>query len=389
MNFKQLALETESYILERRRYYHANPELSEKEENTTKAIVADLQAMGLDVKVYDDIYGCVADIKGAQPGKTVALRADIDALPICEETGLDFASKNGAMHACGHDTHIAMLLGAAKMLCSVKDQLKGTVRLLFQTAEETGFGAKAMIERGALDGVDAVYGAHIWGDFDAPLVSVESGNRMASTAHFTIDVEGVSAHGSAPNLGVDAVVAASAVVMALQTYVSRNNHPLNPLVVTIGTINGGSRWNVIANKVTLDGTMRTFSKELLDKAPKDLERIAQNTAAALGAKASLKLEWLTVPVINDNEDLNAIAQNAVKKLYGEEGLGHLETLMGGEDFSFFMQKVPGVFAFIGSRNREKGLVYTNHHEKYTVDEDVLKRGAAVAAQFAFDFLAQE
>lgn len=386
MNFKELAQQTESYIIERRRYYHRHPELSEAEYETTKAIIADLKEMGLEPVTYEGMCGCVADIVGGKPGKTVALRADIDALPICEETGLDFAATNGAMHACGHDSHISMLLGAAKMLCRVKDELKGTVRLIFQPAEETGFGAPAMIKAGVLDGVDAIYGSHIWGDFDAPYVSVEAGNRMASAAMFDVTVEGVSAHGSAPNLGVDAIVAASAMIMSLQTYVSRNNNPLNPLVLTIGTIKGGSRWNVIANKVQFDGTVRTFSKDLLEGAPRAMKRILESTAAAYGAKVTFDFKWLTGPVINDNEELNTIARNAVVKLYGEEGLGHLDTMMGGEDFSFFMQKVPGVFGFIGSRNPEKGLVYTNHHEKYTVDEDVLKRGAAVYAQFAYDFL---
>ena len=251
---------------------------------------------------------------------------------------------------------------------------------------EVAEGAKAFVKQGVMEGVDAVYGAHIWGNFDAPLVSIESGNRMASAAVFDIEIEGLSAHGSAPNLGVDAIVAASAVVMALQTYVSRNNDPLNPLVLTVGTISGGQRFNVIANKVTMDGTVRTFSKELLQSAPVDIEKIVKTTAQAYGATAKFDFKWLTKPVINDNEELNSIAQNDVKKLYGEQALGHLDTMMGSEDFSEFMAEAPGVFAFIGSRNSQKDITYTNHHEKYTVDEDVLKMGSAVYAQFAYDFL---
>lgn len=389
MNFKELAEQNEEYIISQRRYFHQHPELSNEEKNTTDAIVAQLEAMGLTVKRFDGFYGCTADIVGEKPGKIVALRADIDALPIVEETGLEFASTNGCMHACGHDCHISMLLGAAKMLSENKDKLKGTVRLIFQPAEEVGIGAKQVISSGILKDVDAIYGAHIWGDFDAPYINVESGNRMASAAKFTVDVEGVSAHGSAPSLGIDAIVASSAIIMNLQTYVSRNNNPLNPLVVTVGKIDGGNRWNVVPGKTHFEGTVRTFSKELLEDAPKSMKRIVESTAEAFGAKATLNFEWLVVPVINDNEKLNAIAQNAVKKMYGEEGIGHLETLMGGEDFSFYMQEVPGVFGFIGSRNPEKGYVYTNHHEKYDVDESVLKRGAAVYAQFAYDFLDEE
>ncbi len=391
MNFKKLADKNENYIIERRRYYHQYPELSMQEIETTNSIISDLEKMGLEVKRFDGFYGCTADIIGELPGKVVALRADIDALPIKEETGLEFASTNGCMHACGHDCHIAMLLGAAKMLSENKDKLKGTVRLIFQPSEESGCqeGAQDVIRSGALDGVDAIYGSHIWGDFDAPYINVESGNRMASTAEFHVEVEGVSAHGSAPNLGVDSIVVASAIIMNLQTYVSRNNNPLNPLVVTVGKIEGGNRWNVIAGKTSFEGTVRTFSKELLEETPKAMKRIIENTAEVFGAKATMTFEWLVVPVINDNEKLNKIAQDAVKKMYGEECLRHLDTLMGGEDFSYYMQKVPGVFAFIGSRNPELNKIYTNHHEKYDVDESVLKKGAATYAQFAYDFLAQE
>lgn len=389
MNFKDLAQENENYIIERRRFYHACPEVSLQEEKTTQYIKQDLEKMGLTVNLYEGFYGLTADIVGAKPGKTVALRADIDALQICENTGLEFASTNGNMHACGHDAHIAMLLGAAKMLCETKEQLSGTVRLIFQPAEEIAQGAKAFVAQGVMKGVDAIYGAHIWGNFDAPLISIESGNRMACAARFDIEVEGLSAHGSAPNLGVDAIVAASAIVMALQTYVSRNNDPLNPLVLTVGTIHGGQRFNVIPNKVTMDGTLRTFSKTLLETAPTDIARIIENTALAYGAKASMKFEWLTKPVINDQEHLNKIAQNSVVQLYGQEALGHLDTMMGSEDYSEFMAEAPGVFAFIGSRNPNKNITYTNHHEAYTIDEEVLKRGSAVYAQFAYDFLTQK
>ncbi len=393
MNFRELAEKTESYIIDRRRYYHQHPELSEQEKNTTAAIVKDLEAMGLEVKTYESVgaYGCTADIVGAKPGKTVALRADIDALPVYEETGLEFASENvGCMHACGHDCHISMLLGAAKMLTENKDKLNGTVRLIFQPAEETGFGAPAFIKAGVLDGVDAIYGAHIWNSLAAPYVNIESGNRMASTAEFHVEIEGMSSHGSAPEDGIDAIVAMSAIIMNLQTFVSRNNSPLNPLVVSVGKVEAGSRWNVIAGKAKFEGTVRTFSKDMLEEAPKVISRIVENTAAAYGATAKLSsFKWMVVPVINDHENLVKIGQEAVKKLYGEEGLAPMQTLMGGEDFSFYMQKVPGVFGFVGSNNPETGKVYPNHHEKYDVDEEVLKRGAAVYAQFAHDFLAEE
>lgn len=385
MNFKEAAQQTENYIIRNRRYLHEHPELSEKEEKTTEYIVKELKDLGLEPRRFENCYGCYVDIKGDKSGKIVALRADIDALPIKEETGLEFASQNGCMHACGHDTHMAMLLGAVKMLNDVKSEINGTVRAIFQPSEETATGAQAVIKEGVLNGVSAIYGSHIWGNFDAPLVSVESGKRMASCSSFKIEIEGRTAHGSAPNLGVDAIVVAASVIMNLQTYVSRNNDPLNPLVLTIGTIEGGSRFNVIPGKVTMEGTVRAFDSDL-DRIPNAMRRIIDGTAETFGAKAKLDFKWMTIPVINDNEGLNTIAQNAVKKLYGEDGLGHLDTMMGSEDFSFYMGKVPGVFSFLGSRDTEKGYIYTNHQEQYTVDEGLLKRGAAVYAQFAFDYL---
>ena len=390
-NIRELAEQYNDYIIERRRYYHSCPELSGQEIHTTEALKADLEAMGVEVELCKTCHGLVGTIKGGKPGKAVvALRSDTDALPVEEKTGLPFASENpGVMHACGHDNHMAMLLGAAKILTTIRDEIPGTVKLLFQPAEETAQGAKAMIAEGVLKGVDAIYGAHIWGDFDAPYIDVSAGNRMACCDTFRITVEGSSTHGSTPHLGTDAIVAAASIIMNIQTYVSRNNDPLNPLVVTVGKIDGGQRFNIRANKVVMEGTCRTFSRKTLETIDKDLERIAANTAAAFGASASLEYQHLTTPVINDHEDLNRIARNAVIKLYGEEGLGHLPTMMGSEDFAFFMEEVPGVFGFIGSRDPEQGYIYTNHHEKYSVPEEVLQRGAAMHAQFALDFLTEK
>ena len=388
MNIKELSEKYEEYIIERRRYYHMHPELSGKEAETCKSMIEDVKALGItDIKEMSSCHGFTAVIKGGRPGRTLALRADMDALPIKEETGLPFASVNDdVMHACGHDAHMAILLGAAKILMDIKEDLCGNVKLICQPSEEYPVGAKSMVAEGAMDGVDAIYGTHVWGSVPSGCFDFTSGNRMASGDIVEITVDGVAAHGSAPNLGKDAITGAAAIVSSLQQVVSRHNDPLNPMVITLGTIKGGSRFNVIANHVFMDGTTRSFLK---GTAIEDLMRpVIEKTAEAMGVDVKFDYIYMTPPVINDNEDLNEIARNAVKKLYGENALCSTPPTMGGEDFSIYENKAPGVFGLIGTIDEEKGLIYTNHHEKFTVDESVLAKGAAVMAQFAADYLSR-
>ncbi|HIZ79994.1 MAG TPA: amidohydrolase [Candidatus Lachnoclostridium stercorigallinarum] len=390
MNFREEAEKYEQWIIEQRRFFHQCPELSQEEFNTTKEIGKRLEEMGLEPHYYEGYPGLTADIKGGKAGagtKTVALRADIDALPVEEHTGLEFCSRNnGVMHACGHDCHISMLLGGVKMLLDHRDELKGSVRILFQPAEEVAMGAKYMIQHGALDGVDAVYGAHIWGGFEAPYLNFETGPRMASCDKFTVEIEGLSAHGSAPHAGVDALTTAMHIVSEAQEIVSRYNDPLNPLVVTFGTINGGQRWNIIPNRVVMEGTVRTLSAEMRKRAEELLRSIVEHVTAIHGAKGTVTVEYLTSPVINNHEDLNKIAENAAVKMYGEGCLKHLDSMMGSEDFAFFMDEVPGIYGFLGSYDPKLGYTASNHNDCYTVDESLLKRGAAMYAQFAADYL---
>ena len=388
MDIRALAEQYESYIIEQRRWFRAHPELSWEEFGTTDHIQQELEKMGLEVHRFDGRPGCTAMIYGgkAAPGaKTVALRADIDALPVEEKTGLPFTSQNpGVMHACGHDNHMAMLLGAARILCDLKDELAGNVKLLFQAAEETCFGAEYYVQQGVLDGVDAIYGQHIWAGLEAPYLNVQPGVRMASCDNFTITVEGSSTHGSTPHLGTDAIVAAASIIMNIQTIVSRNNDPLNALVVTIGEIHGGQRFNILANKVVMEGTCRTHSREMRGKIEPLLRRVCEDTAAAFGARAELKYDAFPSPVINDHDDLNQIAHDAAVKLYGDEGIKEMPRVMGSEDFAYFMDVVPGIFGFLGSRDAEHQA--SNHNDCYDVPEEVLKRGAAMHAQFAADYL---
>lgn len=386
MSIKELAEKYNSYIIEKRRYFHQHPELSWQEVNTTNTIEAELNSMGIETKRYSKT-GVTGLLHGGKPGKTIALRADIDALPIEEHADVPFQSlEKGKMHACGHDCHISMLLGAAKILTEIKDELEGDVKFFFQPAEEAGNGADYFVKEGVTDGVDAAMGMHIFGNLPAGRINCDPGSRMAGAGRLKITVTGKSAHGSAPHAGIDAIVAAASIVMNLQTFVSRINDPLSPLVVTVGTIHGGDRFNIIPQTVIMEGTLRTFSRKMMEEAPKIINQIIQNTAAALGAKAELEYEKFTDPVSNDDGLLNKVAHDAAVELYGEGELAQFEKITGAEDFCYYMEKVPGIFAFIGCTNPAIGAVYGNHSDKFKVDEDALHRGAAFYAQFAYDYL---
>ena len=385
MEIRKLAEKYKDYVIEQRRFFHTIPELSLKEENTTKALAEELKKIGVDeVLTFSDFNGVIGLIKGGKPGKTIMLRADIDALPVEEHTGLSFASTNGNMHACGHDGHIAVQLGAAKILMELKEELSGDVKLLFQPGEEVAVGAKYFVANGYLDDVDAVYGTHIWSQVESGKFNIEAGERMASCDMFKIIVDGVSSHGSAPHLGHDALFAAASIIMNVQSYVSRRNDPLNAVVVSIGTINGGQRWNILANHVEMEGTTRVFNKEARNAIEGELNNIIQYTAKALGVTAKLEYTCLTNPLINDNDNLNKIAYDAAVKLYGEEVLTPMPKLLGAEDFAFLMDKVPGFYGFIGCKTEE--MIHNNHSDKFSINESYLHMGSALAAQFAYDFL---
>ena len=389
MDIKEKAENIKDYIIEMRRHFHQNPELSLEEFETTKKIVNELEKMSIEVSTFKDgLTGCIGTIKGAKEGKTLLLRADIDALSVHEKTNLEFASRvDGKMHACGHDCHAAMLLGVAKILSEMKDKFSGNIKLFFQAAEEIGLGAKLSIEQGVMDNVDACYGVHVTPRFESPKINMQYGERMAATDVFKLTVEGTSSHGSSPHLGHDAIVASAAIITALQTIVSRINNPLKPAVVTIGTIKGGQRFNIIANEVIMEGNVRTFDEIFRKEIETHIREIAERVAKAHSCTAKLEYRYGTGVVLNKDKNLVDIAQNAVKKLYGEDSLVEMEKITGGEDFSLLMEKAPGIFGYIGTRNTKvPGSEKINHHECFTVDEDALIRGTAVAVQFALDYL---
>lgn len=389
------ARETSDYVIDRRRWYHAHPEVAYEEHDTTAQICADLDALGIPYE-RPTATGVVATLRGGAPDayledgtprRRLMLRADIDALPVSEETGEPFCSLNeGRMHACGHDCHIAMLLGAARLLARLTDELRGEVRLVFQPAEEGGNGSKTMIEAGVLEGVDGVYGTHIWSDVPAGKVSVEAGPRMAATDWWRIDVTGCSAHGAMPNQGADAVLAGAAIVESLQAIVSRNMSPFEPAVVTVGQFHGGTARNVMAGRAWMEGTVRTFHEEAHERIPKLMERMAGEVAAAFGCTARLTYEVAHSTVVNTPEASERAAR-AAREVLGADALVRYQGSMPGEDFSEYLRRRPGVFVFLGSGTADpSGKVWPQHSSHYDPDESVLVRGSMLAAQYAVDFL---
>ena len=389
MNVKDITKKYKDYIIEKRRYFHMNPEPTLHEYNTSKVIQEELKKLSIPFEIVAKT-GIIATIKGKNPGKTVLLRADMDALEVYEKNDVSYKSqKDGLMHACGHDGHIAMLLGAAHVLNDVKNDFSGEVKLLFQPAEETAQGAKAVIEESKItNSIDAAFAIHLWQGVPVGKISLESGARMAAADLFSIKVKGKSGHGSMPHETIDAVVVASAIVMNLQHLVSRNTNPLDTLVVTVGKLVAGTRHNIIAGEALLEGTIRSFSDEVWKKVPEQLERVVKNTAAAYDASVEINLTRATPPLVN-NQDISNILKNSAVKLYGEEVVTKYEKTPGGEDFAYFTQVVPGALAFVGIRNDAKGINSPHHSETFNMDEEALEMGANLYAQFAIDFLNSE
>ena len=391
------ASELESYVIEKRRYFHAHPELSMHEIETSNALARELDEIGVSyVRPYET--GLIATIKGeaegaydetGKPHHCIALRSDIDALPVNELNEVDYKSQNeGVMHACGHDCHMAMMLGAVRILHQNRSLLKGEVRVIFQPAEEISIGSRKMIDAGALDGVETIYGAHIWSEVPAGKISADPGARMANTDWFRVDISGSSAHGAMPHKGVDAIVVGASMIEALQAVVSRDVSPFEPVVLTIGEFHAGVARNVMAGSAYLTGTVRSFNPVLRDSLADKMERMVNFTANSFGAKATF--EWTPGNSALINDKACALrAQESVKRILGEDALFEYEGTLSGEDFSEYLRLVPGVFVFVGGRNPEVGAEYPQHSCFYNVDESVLIKGSMVAAQYAFDFLGEE
>ena len=373
-------------IVSTRRDIHQHPELAFDEHRTSKLVAERLESFGIEIQTGVGKTGVVGTLKGKNAGKTIAFRADMDALPIQETSDISYKSINtGIMHACGHDGHTAMLLGTAEVLSKQADKLNGTLKFFFQPAEEGQGGARFMIDDGALEGVDEVYGIHLWNYQKYGTIGVKSGPIMAAADIFEITVHGKGGHGAAPQGTKDAVLIAAHLIQTLQTIVSRNTNPIESTVVTVGQINGGYNFNIIADKVTLRGTTRAYTEDNRQLIKKRMKEIIAGTEKTFGTKIELDYEDGYPPTVNDPTAADNLL-NAAQKIVGD-GAGHPYLSMGAEDFSYFLQKVPGCYFLVGSAPEGREPLSVPHHcSHFDIDERALLVGSSVYLQLAESLL---
>ena len=380
------------YTQSLRRDFHAHPELGFHEVRTAGIVAKELKALGLQVHTGIAGTGIVALLAGTKPAPVILVRADMDALPIVEETGAAYASRNpGMMHACGHDGHTAILLTVAKMLHARRDELAGTVKFMFQPAEEGMGGAEKMIEGGVLENpkVDATLGLHLWNEKPVGWFGIANGPAMAGAEIFKVKIVGKGGHAAAPHLTADPIFAAAQIVSALQGIVARNVPPLQTAVVSVCTIHGGETFNVIPPAVELTGTIRTFEPEVRTRVLQRFEETVRGVAEALECQAEIELQRLTPATVNQPE-IAASVQAVARRLFPDAEIDSANYVtMGSEDFAFILEKVPGCFFFVGSANKEKGLDAGHHHPRFDFDEVVLPHAAALLAAAAVDLLSNE
>jgi len=393
-DFLTEALALFPYTQTLRRDFHKHPELGFNEIRTGGIVAKELEALGLEVTKGVGKTGVVGLLEGAKPGPTLLVRFDMDALPILEETGAGYASQNaGVMHACGHDGHTAIGLTVAKMLNAHKDELAGTVKFVFQPAEETlgeeGLGgAEMMIRDGVLDAPkpDYALSLHLWNEKPLGWLGVAAGPVMAGAEQFKIVITGKGGHGATPHATIDPMVAAAHVITALQSIVSRNVAPLHTAVVSVTSVHGGTAFNVIPQSVTLEGTIRTFELGVRQIVLERFDEIVRGVAGALGCRVEMEVIRVAPAVINA-ESVAIRVQQAARRVLPDSNLDLASYItMGAEDMAYMLERVPGCYFFVGSANREKGLDYGHHHPKFDVDENALPRAAALMATAVADFL---
>jgi amidohydrolase len=381
----------ESQIIEWRRGLHQIPELGLELPRTVEYIKRQLDEMKIEYHTLVNGNAIVGLIKGSEDGKTIAIRADTDALPIKEETGLEFASTNGCMHACGHDGHTAMLLGAAKILNKNRDMLKGNVKLFFQPGEEYPGGALPMIEEGAMENpkVDAVIGLHA-GRINAAVekgkIGISYGPMMASMDRIFIKIKGKGSHGAYPEASVDPISTAAEVISALQRVVSREIEAVEPAVLSVTRIEGGFNQNIIPEDVELEGTVRTFNNDTRNFIAKRIEEISKGITSAMRADYEVQYDFKYPPLINNKEFTSFFVESA-KEIMDEDEIIELEKpIMGGEDMAFFLENAPGTFFFLSNPEEVDGVEYPHHNSKFDIDESLLYKGSALFIQTVMDYL---
>lgn len=364
-----LAAEIEPRIVDWRRKLHAEPEVSFEEFETSRFIADQLRSFGGIEVGKIGATGVIGRLRGFVPGPTIALRADIDALPIAEENSFEFASKNpGVMHACGHDGHTAVLLGVAQILAGMRDHLRGEIRFLFQHAEEQlPGGARDFVEAGVVDGVDAVIGCHLLSTIDCGRAAVISGPAMAAADMFSLTIHGHGGHGGFPHETTDPIAIAAQVLTNIQHVVSRVTDPLQSVVVSTTRIAGGTADNVIPEEVELGGTVRTFSPDVRARTRAAIERVIDGVTAAHGARASFDYIVGYDAVVNDTAVAGVVAE-AIRDELGPGGLTEIAPIMGGDDFSAYLNRVPGAYFFVGARSELAGATHQHHHPRFTIDE---------------------
>ncbi|MBM7540056.1 M20 metallopeptidase family protein [Amphibacillus cookii] len=370
-----------------RRDFHMYPELSFQEERTAKVIANYQRQLGLEVREKVGGQGVVATLKGGKPGRTVAIRADFDALPILEENDVPYKSKNpGVMHACGHDAHTAIALGIAKALVAVQEELEGTIVFIHQHAEEQDpGGAKAMIEDGALAGVDAIFATHMENYLPVDYIWHSDHYILGASDDFEITIMGVGGHGAFPQDTTDVVQIGAQLINSLHQIISRKVDPLKPAVLTIGSFQAGDKANIIPGTAKLEGTVRTFDEEVRYKIADWVKQVTEHTTKAFGADFTIDYQF-GYPATKNDKTINQLMVRAAADVLPKDNIQSMEPNMGAEDFSYFSQQVPATYFFTGSANEEKGFIYPYHHPKFDIDEKALLNGAKVLASAALDFL---
>ena len=368
---------------------HRNPELSGEEEETSRYVHETLESFGCLELSRPTETSVVARLVGEESGRTIAIRADIDALPIEEENDFEFASQNpGVMHACGHDGHTAILLGVAKVLGELNDHVRGEVRFVFQHAEEIGRGAEELVEAGVVDGVDAIIGLHLVPRLEVGKVGLGYGPRLAAPDTFKISVEGESGHAAWPQETVDPVAVSAQVVSNLQHVVSREIDPTDSLVISVTKIEGGTIHNAIPSRVEMKGTARTLSEEVRELVPEKMERIVRGITEAHGASYSFEYRRGPDPVVN-HEWVMRVVEETAREVFGDEAVEEVPPIMSSEDFSGYQRAAPTAFFALGAGNEERGITYPNHNPRFDIDEDALENGIKMFVHTAFGLLNEE